>query len=193
VSLSISIFGLGYVGSVTAACLASYGHRIIGVDSNSKKVEMVAKGRPPVVEAGLEELMTEPCRSSLLQATTDPREAILNSGISFISVATPSLRNGKLDLTSIECVCRQIAEVLRNKRKFHWVVLRSTVLPGTTHSFVTPILESHSGKKAGVDFGVCFNPEFLREGTAIADFHHPPFTVLGVASNTLLFSFAPGV
>jgi len=179
VSLAISIFGLGYVGSVTATCLASQGHRVIGVDSNPRKVQLIAEGRPPVVEPGLRELIAEPCRSLSLRATGDPREAILNTEISFISVATPSLRNGKLDLSSIESVCRQIGEVLRIKETFHWVVLRSTVLPGTTHSFVTPILESVSGKRAGVDFGVCFNPEFLREGTAIHDFYNPPFTVLG--------------
>ena len=179
--LSISIFGLGYVGSVTAACLAQHGHRVIGVDSKPEKVARLTSGQAPVVEAGLKELIEQACRASLLQATTDFHEAILNSDLSFISVATPSLRNGKLDLTSIECVCRQIGEVLRVKQTFHWVVLRSTVLPGTTRSFVLPLLEASSGKRAGIDFDICFNPEFLREGTALADFANPPFTVLGVA------------
>ncbi len=181
--LAISIFGLGYVGSVTAACLASQGHRVLGVDSNPRKVQLIAQGLPPVVEPGLQELMAEPCRSSWLRATGDPREAILNTDVSLISVATPSLRNGKLDLSNIDHVCRQIGELLRVKETFHWIVLRSTVLPGTTQSFVTPILESVSGKRAGVDFGVCFNPEFLREGTAIDDFYHPPFSVLGTVEN----------
>lgn len=178
---SISIFGLGYVGSVTAACLASQGCRIVGVDTNQQKVAQLAAGDAPVVEPGLQELIAAACGASLLEATTDAEKAILSTDVSFISVATPSLRNGKLDLTFIERVCRQIGEVLRVKQTFHWIVLRSTVLPGTTDSFVTPLLESSSGKQAGKDFGVCFNPEFLREGTAIADFACPPFTILGVA------------
>jgi len=178
--LSISIFGLGYVGSVTAACLARFGYRVIGVDSQPEKVARLANGQAPVVEPGLKDLVEESWRAALLQATTDPQEAILNTDVSFISVATPSLPNGKLDLSSIERVCRQIGQVLRVKSTFHWVVLRSTVLPGTTQSFVVPLLEASSGKRCGTDFGVCFNPEFLREGTALADFANPPFTVLGV-------------
>ena len=178
---SISIFGLGYVGSVTAACLAKQGCRVVGVDTNPQKVAQLAAGNAPVVEPGLPELIAAAYGASLLEATTDSEKAILSTDVSFISVATPSLRNGKLDLTSIERVCRQIGEILRLKEAFHWIVLRSTVLPGTTDSFVTPLLESSSGKRAGRDFGVCFNPEFLREGTAIADFALPPFTVLGVA------------
>lgn len=182
-SIRISIFGLGYVGSVTAACLAQLGHYVIGVDSNPRKVEAIVRGLAPVVEPDLQELIAESANRSRLQATSDARDAILDTDISFISVATPGLRNGKLDLSSIECVCRQIGETLRIKPTFHWVVLRSTVLPGTTRSFVTAILESVSGKQAGTDFGVCFNPEFLREGTAIHDFYHPPFTVLGTVGD----------
>ncbi len=177
---SISIFGLGYVGSVTAACLANQGCRVVGVDTNPQKVAQLAAGNAPVVEPGLQELIAAACNSFLLAATTDSEKAILSTDVSFISVATPSLRSGKLDLTSIERVCRTIGEILRLKQTFHWIVLRSTVLPGTTDSFVTPLLESSSGKRAGKDFGVCFNPEFLREGTAIADFARPPFTVLGI-------------
>lgn len=184
-ALSISIFGLGYVGSVTAACLANQGYRVVGVDSNPQKAAQLASGRAPVVEAGLEEMVTAACRASLLEASADPQKAILSTDVSFISVATPSLRNGKLDLTSIERVCRQIGEVLHVKKAFHWIVLRSTVLPGTTQSFVAPLLEASSGKRAGADFGICFNPEFLREGTAIADFANPPFTVLGMANGAI--------
>jgi GDP-mannose 6-dehydrogenase len=184
VSLSVSIFGLGYVGSVTAACLARQGQHVVGVDSNPQKVAQVTAGQAPVVEPGLQDLIAAACQAHLLDATTDPQEAILTTDVSFISVATPSQRNGKLDLTSIERVCRQIGEVLRLKATFHWIVLRSTILPGTTDTFVTPLLESSSGKRAGRDFGVCFNPEFLREGTAIADFAQPPFTVLGVMDGT---------
>ncbi len=183
--LSISVFGLGYVGSVTAACLAHQGYRVVGVDSNPQKVAQLASGHAPVVEQGLENLIVEACRARLLEASTDPQHAILSTDVSFISVATPSLRNGKLDLTSIERVCRQIGEVLRVKQSFHWIVLRSTVLPGTTQSVVTPLLEASSGKRAGVDFGVCFNPEFLRESTAIADFAHPPFTILGMGNGEI--------
>jgi GDP-mannose 6-dehydrogenase len=176
---SISIFGLGYVGSVTAACLAHQGHRVIGVDLNPFKADLVHSGRSPVLEAGLEDLISEGHNASLLDATTDTQRAVLDSDFSFISVGTPSLPNGKLNLASVQEVCRDIGQTLRLKSRFHWIVLRSTVLPGTTESVVIPILESASGKRAGIDFGVCFNPEFLREGSAISDFLQPPFTVLG--------------
>jgi len=176
---SISIFGLGYVGSVTAACLAHHGHRVIGVDANPSKADLVHSGRSPVLEAGLEELMQKAHDASLLDATTDTRRAVLESEFSFISVGTPSLPNGKLNLASVQEVCGEIGKALRLKTSFHWVVLRSTVLPGTSESLAIPVLESASGKRAGVDFGVCFNPEFLREGSAISDFFQPPFTVLG--------------
>ena len=176
---SISIFGLGYVGSVTAACLAAKGHRVLGVDSNSSKVEMLDAGRSPILEPQLDELVGKAKQSGLLSATTDVCRAISETDISFISVGTPSLRNGKLDLNAIERVCEQIGEALAKKRGFHSIVVRSTVLPGTTSSFVIPILERTSGKVAGRDFAVCFNPEFLREGTAVTDFFQPTITVLG--------------
>jgi GDP-mannose 6-dehydrogenase len=195
---SISIFGLGYVGSVTAACLAHQGHRVIGVDLNPLKVNLLRSGRSPVLEAGLEDLISEGQRSSLLEATSDTKRAVLDSDFSFISVGTPSLANGKLNLQSVQNVCREIGESLRQKSSFHWIVLRSTVLPGTTDSVVIPILECASGKRAGMDFGVCFNPEFLREGSAISDFLQPPFTILGAANGTHfgalrnLYSSVPG-
>jgi GDP-mannose 6-dehydrogenase len=177
----VSIFGLGYVGAVTAACLAHKGHEVRGVDINPEKVEMLESGRSPIIEAGMAELMASGHQACRLHATTDTVSAVLQSEISLICVGTPSQRNGKLDLSHIERVCSEIGQALRGKNEFHWVVLRSTVLPGTTESVVIPILEGASGKHAGTDFAVCFNPEFIREGTAVADFFEPPFTVLGAA------------
>lgn len=179
---SISVFGLGYVGSVSAACFAHKGNRVIGVDLNPSKVDALNSGRNPIVEARLEELIAESHASCRLHATTDSRAAVLESDISLLCVGTPSQRNGKLDLTGVERVCEQIGEALRAKKSFHWVVLRSTVLPGTTEHVVVPTLEKASGKRADSDFGVCFHPEFLREGTAVSDFFAPPFTILGTSN-----------
>ena len=195
---SISIFGLGYVGSVTAACLVAQGHRVVGVDSNRSKVETLDAGRSPILEPRLDELVVEGKQAGLLSATTDVHRAIAETDTSFISVGTPSLRNGKLDLSAIERVCEQIGEALAVKNGFHSVVVRSTVLPGTTASVITPILERANGKIAGRDFGVCFNPEFLREGTAVADFLQPTMTVLGsdhpatLDAVRELYAWAPG-
>ena len=176
-----SIFGLGYVGTVTAACLAHKGHEALGVDINPDKVEILESGHSPIVEAGMEELVASGRQACRLHATTDTVSSVLHSEISLICVGTPSQRNGKLDLSYVERVCREIGEALRRKHEFHWIVLRSTVLPGTTESVVIPILEEASGKRAGTDFAVCFNPEFIREGTAVADFFEPPLTVFGAA------------
>jgi GDP-mannose 6-dehydrogenase len=181
----VSIFGLGYVGSVTAACLAHRGHRVLGVDINPGKVEILESGHSPIVEAGMEDLVASGRKACRLHATTDAVSAVLQSEISLICVGTPSQRNGKLDLSHIERVSREIGEALRSKDEFHWVVLRSTVLPGTTESFVIPILEETSGKRVGDDFAVCFNPEFIREGTAVTDFCEPPFTVFGANGDHL--------
>ncbi len=183
---SVSVFGLGYVGSVTAACLAHKGSRVLGVDVNPAKVEILDSGRSPILEPGLREIVENSNRSCRLHATTDVSAAILQTEISFISVGTPSQRNGKLDLSGIERVCTEIGEALRKKEAFHWVVLRSTVLPGTTESVAVPALEKASGKKAGHDFAVCFVPEFLREGSAVNDFFEPPFTILGGADSAEL-------
>jgi len=179
VSSSVSIFGLGYVGSVSAACLASMGHRVVGVDVSSAKVEMIESGRTPIIEARMPELVAEGHKSCRLHATTDPKTAVRDSDISFVCVGTPSLRSGKLDLSHIEKVAGEIGSALREKKSHHVVVLRSTVLPGTTESLVIPILESASGRRAGSDFTVCYNPEFMREGSAVADFFQPPYTILG--------------
>lgn len=181
-----SIFGLGYVGSVTAACLAHMGHQVLGVDVNSSKVEKLEAGRSPIVEAGLEDLVATNRNGCRLHATTDSILAVLSTEISLICVGTPSPRNGKPDLSYIQRVCQEIGEALRQKHEFHWVVLRSTVLPGTTESVIIPLLEDVSGKRMGTDFAVCFNPEFIREGTAVADFLEPSFTVFGTANGAQL-------
>src|SRR5450432_1253470 len=181
---NVSIFGLGYVGSVTAACLAHQGHTVVGVDSNAAKVDSLESGRSPIIEKALDGLISSARKESRLRATTDTASAILQSEISLICVGTPSQANGKLDLTHIKNVCREIGQVLRQDDNFRWVVLRSTVLPGTTENIVVPILEEASGKRAGRNFAVCYNPEFIREGTAVADFFEPPFTVLGASDES---------
>ena len=177
--LSISVFGMGYVGSVSAACFAHVGHKVTGVDVSPAKVEMMAAGRSPIIEARMSELVEEGHRSGMLHATTDAAEAVRNSEISFVCVGTPSLRSGKLDLGYVERVVHEIGIALQKKNSYHVIVLRSTVLPGTTESLVIPTLEKASGRRAGVDFAVCYNPEFMREGSAVADFLQPPYTVLG--------------
>jgi GDP-mannose 6-dehydrogenase len=197
-SKQISIFGLGYVGSVTAACLASKGHSVIGVDTSPYKVEQLDAGRSPIVEPGMKELVDQAHRAAQLRATTDSAAAVMQTNISFLCVGTPSLRSGKLDLGQMEPVCRDIGRVLKSKDTFHLVVLRSTVLPGTAESIVIPALEQTSGKRMGKDFGVCVNPEFMREGTAIADFLDPAMTIIGAADAQHaallreLYAWAPG-
>ncbi len=178
---SISVFGLGYVGTVTAACLAHKGHNVVGVDLNRTKIEAMQSGRSPIVELGVTDLISKGHADGRLSATSESKSAVLNSDISFLCVGTPSLRNGKLDLGHIEPVCREIGTILQSKKTFHLVVLRSTVLPGTAETIVVPALEKASGKKLGQGFGVCVNPEFMREGTAVADFLEPVVTVIGAA------------
>ena len=189
-SLSISVFGLGYVGSVSAACFASMGHRVIGVDVNPAKVEMMETGRSPIIEASMNELVAEANRACRLHATIDSIAAVLESDVSFVCVGTPSLRSGKLDLSHIEKVAREIGAALKQKKSGHTFVLRSTVLPGTTESIVLPILEQASGRRAGIDFTVAYNPEFMREGSAVADFLQPPYTILGAPGFVSSRSFA---
>lgn len=176
---NVSVFGLGYVGAVTAACMAHTGHNVTGVDISPVKVDTLESGETPVLEPELERLIREGRTARRLHATTDATTAVVESEISFICVGTPSLRTGRLDTSSVECCCEQIGKALRFKEAFHWVVLRSTVLPGTTRSLVIPTLEAHSGKRAGTDFAVCVNPEFTREGSAVSDFLDPAMTVLG--------------
>lgn len=177
--MKLSIFGLGYVGCVSAACFAKEEHDVVGVDVNPTKVEIVNRGESPIIESGMSELVKEMVGSKLLRATTNTQEAIDNSELSLICVGTPSNANGSLDLSYVERVCQEIGAALKSKANHHIVVVRSTMLPGTIGSVVVPALEEHSGKKAGQDFGVCINPEFLREGTSLKDFYAPPFTLIG--------------
>ena len=178
--------------------MAHLGNQVTGVDLSSGKVEAMEAGRSPIVEPALSDLITTSHEAKRLHATGDSAAAVLASDVSFLCVGTPSLRNGKLDLGHIEPVCREIGETLRKKNEFHLVVLRSTVLPGTAESIVVPTLEKASGKRMGRDFGVCVNPEFMREGTAVADFLEPSMTVIGSSeaahSQRLreLYSWAPG-
>ena len=195
---TISVFGLGYVGSVTAACLAAKGNRVIGVDLNSDKIAAINTGRSPIVEPQVGEYIAAAHSDSRLSATADTAKAISESTISFICVGTPSQRNGRLDLSYVKRVCEDIGNALRHKREPHLVVLRSTVLPGSTDSIAIPALTSSSGKQCGAGLHVCVNPEFMREGTAVKDFFEPEITVIGTddlnGAKPLrdLYSWVPG-
>jgi GDP-mannose 6-dehydrogenase len=178
--MRISVFGLGYVGTVSAACLAQLGHEVIGVDVNANKVQMIQNGQSPVLEAEIGQIIGEQTRANRLQATQDGTWAFSQSDISLICVGTPGKANGAIDLTYVQRVFEEIGEYLATKSTFHWIILRSTVLPGTTEKSLIPLLEKKSGKSAGKDFGICFNPEFLREGSSVWDFFNPPKTVLGL-------------
>jgi GDP-mannose 6-dehydrogenase len=169
---------LGYVGTVSAACLAQDGHEVIGVDPVQTKVDLINAGRSPIVETQIGEIVAANVSNGRLRATTDVA-AVQASDLSFVCVGTPSQPNGNLDLRYIHRICEQIGAALKNKTSRHVVVIRSTILPGTMQNIVLPALEEASGKKAGVDFGLCHNPEFLREGSAVKDFNAPPKTVIG--------------
>lgn len=175
----ISIFGLGYVGTVSAGCLASAGHEVIGVDPMPAKTNLINQGKSPIIEEEIGEIIATAVRTSHLRATIDEADAINNTELSLICVGTPSLSNGNLDLRYVRRVCEMIGNVLKNKQSRHTIVIRSTILPGTMRKVVIPTLEEYSGKSAGVDFDVCNNPEFLREGSAVKDFRCPPTTVIG--------------
>jgi GDP-mannose 6-dehydrogenase len=177
--MRLSIFGLGYVGIVSSACFARRGHEVVGVDVNPQKVELVNDGKSPIVEEAIGEMVLESVRAGRLRATADVHDAIANTDMSLICVGTPSNGNGSLSLHSVISVCRSIAQVLRHKKEYHLIILRSTVLPGTVNRLILPLLEQESGKKLCNGFGFCFNPEFLREGSAVRDFHAPPFTLVG--------------
>jgi len=181
--MDIAIFGLGYVGAVSAACLSNQGHTVVGVDSNPSKVDLINAGRSPVVENGVDAMIASALADGHLRATTDQRVALLESELAIVCVGTPSSGNGDLDLTHIRGVCQDIAAVLRTKSDFTAIVIRSTVLPGTLRTIIIPILESGSGKRAGRDFGVGFFPEFLRESTAVHDFYNPPKIVLAASDD----------
>lgn len=175
----VSVFGLGYVGAVMTACLADRGHSVIGVDVNPLKTEMIQEGRSPIIEPGLDDLMKRGVTEGRIRAMTDPCRAVRETDISFVCVGTPSNGNGSLDLRYVQRVCQEIGQALAQKDAYHIVTLRSTMLPGSTEQELIPALERASGKRAGQDFGVAFNPEFLREGTSIQDFGEPPFTIIG--------------
>jgi GDP-mannose 6-dehydrogenase len=176
---SVSVFGLGYVGIVSAACLASRGCRVIGVDVNASKVEAIARGRSPIVEERIGELTAEVVAQGALTATTSVSDAVTQTEVSLICVGTPSDRGGGLLTTYLEEVSDQIGAALASKDAWHVVVYRSTMVPGTCEELLIPRLEKASGKRAGLDFGVCVNPEFLREGTSVSDFFSPSKTVVG--------------
>ncbi|HKQ08523.1 MAG TPA: UDP-glucose/GDP-mannose dehydrogenase family protein [Blastocatellia bacterium] len=177
--MKLSVFGLGYVGCVSAACFAKAGHEVVGVDVNQVKVDIINGGRSPIVEPGIEELIREAVGAGRLRATTDAAEAVAGADVSLVCIGTPSNPNGSLNLAYIKRACQQIGEAIAARTRFHIVVMRSTMLPGTIEQTVIPTLEVYSGKRAGRDFGVAINPEFLREGTSLADFNNPPFTLIG--------------
>ncbi len=182
--MKVSIFGLGYVGAVTAGCLAADGHRIIGVDPNKTKVDLINRGKSPIIEKDIEAMISDGVYQDRLRATTNAAEAVTGSTISLVCVGTPSQLNGNLDMSHVRKVCENIGAALKKKDAFHVVVIRSTMLPGSVRTIVIPTLEQASGKMAGVDFGVCINPEFLREGTAVHDYYHPPKIVIGQSDSS---------
>jgi GDP-mannose 6-dehydrogenase len=177
--MRISIFGIGYVGCVSAACFARAGHEVIGVDVNTAKVEIINSGKSPIVEPQINELIHEVVQEGKLSATTDSLKAVNSSDISLVCVGTPSKPNGSLNLDHVRKVCEEIGAAMATKNERHTVVIRSTMLPGSVESVAQPALEKSSGKKAGKEFGLCVNPEFLREGTSLKDFYAPPFTLIG--------------
>ena len=177
--MKISVFGLGYVGAVSCACLPELGHEVIGVDTNPLKVRMISDGQSPVVEEGINELIMVATQSGKLRATLDLEDAVLNTDVSLISVATPSNADYSPNLSAVDAVITSIGHALRKKDGNHVIVLRSTVPPGVTESRFLPLLEKSSGKRVGEGVSLVFNPEFLREGSSVKDFHKPPQTIIG--------------
>lgn len=177
--MRISVFGLGYVGSVTAGCLAEMGHTIVGVEPNPTKLGMLNRGQSPIVEAGFQEILKKFVAIGQISATSDWAAAMAQTELAIVCVGTPSLESGNIDLSHVHRAAEQIGSALRDKKDYFRVVIRSTVLPGTVEEVVIPVLERASGRQAGRDFGVCMHPEFLRESTAVHDFYHPPKTVIG--------------
>jgi GDP-mannose 6-dehydrogenase len=194
--MKISVIGLGYVGTVSAGCLAQAGHEVIGVDTAQIKVDLVNAGRAPVIEKDLGEIIARQVAARRLSATTDVAAAIRYTDLALVCVGTPGLSNGGIDLKFVSRVCEQVGAALRTHGGAPAVVVRSTMLPGSMREVVIPALEAHSGKRAGSDFGVCVNPEFLREGCAVNDYLNPPKTVIGEispASGDLLASLYEGM
>jgi len=177
--VNISIFGLGYVGAVSLACLARDGHRLVGVDVDQAKVDLIRAGKTPVVEEGMVQLMADVTASGRVTVTRDASEAIRDTELSLICVGTPSAANGSQDQSGVVRVAQELGAALRNKTTPHVIVFRSTLVPGTVEDVLRPAIEAASGKKEGVDFHVCFQPEFLREGSSIKDYDKPPYTIVG--------------
>jgi GDP-mannose 6-dehydrogenase len=177
--MRISVFGLGYVGAVSAACLARDGHDVVGVDPNPVKVDLLNSARSPVIEEHVEKLIAQGICAGNLRATTDCAAAIASSDLAFVCVGTPGQPNGSLDLSYVERVSDEIGRALRDRADYFLVVMRSTMLPGSARSIVVPRLEQAAGKRAGEDFGVCVHPEFLREGSAVDDYDQPSKVVIG--------------
>ena len=177
--MKLSVLGLGYVGTVSAACLAREGHDVIGVDPERSKVDSVNAGRSPIIEKDIGPMVREQVAAGRLRATTEVAEALRRADLCLVCVGTPSRANGDIELKFVRRVCEQIGTALRGHEGAPAVVIRSTLLPGTMREIVIPVLEEASGRRAGADFGVCLNPEFLREGTAVHDYFHPPRTVIG--------------
>jgi len=177
--MKISIFGLGYVGAVSLACLARDGHEVIGVDIDRAKLELITAGKTPVVEEGMVALMAESAASGRISVTTDAQRAVLGSELSLVCVGTPSAPNGSQNQAAILRLAEEIGAAIGEKREPHTVVFRSTLVPGTVEDVLRPIIEKASGKREGEGFFLCFQPEFLREGSSIRDYDHPPFTVIG--------------
>ncbi len=180
--MKISILGLGYVGAVSMACLARDGHEVVGVDVDQYKVDLIRSGRSPIVEEGIQDLTRDMVASGRIAVSTDAAAAVLATDLSFVCVGTPSNLNGSQDLRAVTRVMETVGGALAIKNGFHVIVLRSTVQPGTMDTTVRALLEKFSGKKADVDFGLCFQPEFLREGTSIKDYDNPPLTIVGTRS-----------
>jgi len=183
--MNISVFGLGYVGCVSLGCLAQDGHNVIGVDISKEKVDLINHGKPTIIESRIDRIIADQFAQNRINATNDYRKAVLETDISIVCVGTPSTNEGHLNLESIFKVTRQIGEALKAKDKFHTVVIRSTVMPGTNHR-VCEIIEEESGKKRNVDFGVVSNPEFMREGSAVEDYYSAAMTVIGSESKKSL-------
>jgi GDP-mannose 6-dehydrogenase len=177
--MKVSVIGLGYVGTVVAGCLAKSGHEVIGVDVQSDKVGLVNAGKSPIIEPEIDAIIGDRVAAAHLTATTSLETAVALTDVVLVCVGTPGLANGRVDLTHLKRVCEQIGAALHTHPGAPVVVIRSTVPPGTTRNVLIPLLEAASGRTAGVEFGVCFNPEFLREGTAVRDFYDPPQTVVG--------------
>ncbi len=177
--MKISIFGLGYVGAVSLACLARDGHEVIGVDVDQTKLDLIIGGNTPVVEEGMVDLMQRVVASGLVSVTQDAPKAVADSDISLVCVGTPSAANGSQDQSAMLRLAQQVGEAIRDKMDPHVFVFRSTLVPGTVEDVIRPIIEAASGKREGVDFFCCFQPEFLREGSSIRDYDKPPFTIVG--------------